>query len=208
MTNYITNILRAGLFALLVGCSQADSILEKVFDRQELQTVNKIIIFYDTFVLQQVESASTIDKAYNEFLSINCQNAIDSGDISGLLPDKNLKNEFYATLDKEALKEIFIISDTVKYYNRLNKEWISVYQPFSFTLNIDGQYFQLIKTLSTRNDFFKSYFESVERCGDLCPTNYAAILTGFHNIDFKKKEERLVLIINLLHAQEPLNIVE
>jgi hypothetical protein len=64
MTNYIKNILRAGLFALLVSCLQFDSTLEKVFDRQELQTVNKIIIFYDTFVLQQVESASTIDKAY------------------------------------------------------------------------------------------------------------------------------------------------
>jgi hypothetical protein len=139
---------------------------------------------------------------------MNCQIAIDSGYLSVLLPDKNLKNEFYATLDKEALKEIFIISDTVKYYNRLNNEWISVYQPFSFTLNNDGQYFQLLKTLSTRNDFFKSYFESVENCGDLCPTNYAAILTGFHNIDFKKKEERLVLIINLLHAQETLNFVE
>jgi hypothetical protein len=208
MTNYIKNILRAGLFALLVSCLQFDSTLEKVFDRQELQTVNKIIIFYDTFVLQQVESASTIDKAYNKFLSMNCQIAIDSGYLSVLLPDKNLKNEFYATLDKEALKEIFIISDTVKYYNRLNNEWISVYQPFSFTLNNDGQYFQLLKTLSTRNDFFKSYFESVENCGDLCPTNYAAILTGFHNIDFKKKEERLVLIINLLHAQETLNFVE
>lgn len=208
MANDIKNIVIVALFGLFVSCSQTDSALEKVFDKHQLQTVIKIINFYDTYVLQQVENTLTIDKAYHEFLSINCPIAIDSGDLFVLLPDKKLKSEFYETLDKEALKEIFVISDSVKYYNRLKKEWISVYQPFSFTLNNHGRYFQLLKTISTRNDFFKSYFESVENCGDVCPTNYAAILTGFNNIDFKKKEERLVLIINLLHAQETLNIDE
>ena len=208
MTKIRINLIIVFLFGFFVSHSQNDNILETLFDKHQLITVNKIIDFYDKFVIQQTENTIFIDKAYNDFLNKNCPIAIESGNLSLLLPPKNLKFDFYKTLDKDAFKEIFVICDSIKYFNRNKKEWTYLYQPYSFSLNIQGQYFQLLKVLSSRNDFFNSYFKSVETCGDLSPANYSAIMTEFKNIDFSKKEERLVLIINLLHGQDAIDIDE
>jgi len=201
-----------GIFILLIGllfaCNTSDKILSKVFDERELITVNQIIDFYDNFVQKNTGDSLQIDKAYLKFLSINCPVATKTLQLTTLLPSSTEELNFYSKLDKETLKEIFIISDSVNGYSRKEKKQISVYQPFTFKLNTKGQYYKLLKILSERNEFYKNYFNSLNCVGDLGIKNYTAILTKYRDIDFSKKEERLVLIVNLLHMKEGVNFDE
>ncbi len=191
-------ILAVGFF---VSCSHQNKTLNKVFNSNQLITINKIIDFYDNFVIKQTGKNLLIDKAYVDFLSNTCPVAIERGDFNILLPGRKERLQFYKSLDKEALKEIYIINDTAKLCNG-NKLTLNVCQPFSFDLNMHGRYFKLLKILSKRNDFFKSYFELIKKSGGLNPQSYSHILKSFQKIDFTKKEERLVLIINLMNTQE------
>ena len=50
--------------------------------------------------------------------------------------------------------------------------------------------------------YFEKYYELILLAGDVSPSNYAMILYDYNKIDFSKKEERLVLIINLLRTGE------
>jgi len=191
-------------FIFLVGVTflysfkSPDNTLKKVFNADELITVNKIIDFYDNFVLSKTSENLKIEDAYRQFLDNNCPLVEKSGDLSCLLPDVKEKLDFYSTLDKKNLEEIYAIADTVKYYNRAKGEFEKVYQPYSFMFNTQGKYYDLLKLLSKRNKYFKEYLESIDFVGDLSPSNYMAILDGYRNINFNKKEERLVLIVNLL----------
>lgn len=204
MTNWNKNI---GLIFLvgatiLYSFKSPDNTLKKVFNADQLITVNKIIDFYDNFVLSKTSENLKIEDAYRQFLDNNCPLVEKSGDMSRQLPDEKEKLDFYSTLDRKALEEIYGITDTVKYYNRFKKEFVKVYQPYSFVLNTQGKYYDLLKLLAKRNEYFKEYLNSIEVAGDLSPSNYIAILHGYKNIDFSKKEERLVLIVNLLHLQK------
>lgn len=198
LRRYLTCIvvLVIGLFA---SCSHQDKTLNEVFNNNQLVTINRIIDFYDNFVLKQTGNKLSIDKAYEDFLSNTCPVVIETGNINILLPERKERLKFFKSLDKEALKEIYIINDTVSIYNS-NERILNAYQPFSFNINMDGKYFELLEILSKRNDFFKSYFEFVETSGGLNPQTYSHILKGFRNIDFTRKEERLVLIVSLLYA--------
>lgn len=204
----MTHLNRKIGFIFLVGvtflfsCKSPDNTLKKVFNADELITVNKIIDFYDNFVLSNTSKNLKIEDAYRQFLSKNCPLVEKSGDMSLLLPDEKEKLDFFSTLDRKALEEIYRITDTLKYYNRFKKEFVKVYQPYSFSLNTQGKYYDLLKLLAKRNEYFKEYLNSIDLAGDLSPSNYRAILHGYKNIDFSKKEERLVLIVNLLNSEK------
>ena len=62
----------------------------------------------------------------------------------------------------------------------------------------------MLKKLSVRNEFYAKYYERAVSCNNLCPIHDAMILQEFKSIDFSKKEERLVLIVNLLIQNEPI----
>jgi uncharacterized membrane protein YwaF len=65
------------------------------------------------------------------------------------------------------------------------------------SLNLRGKYFDFLKDLSLKNDFFKSYYENIQVAGDISPTHYSKILHEHSEIDFNNREERLVVIISL-----------
>ena len=155
--------IRMFLLLMLLGqglsCSTPESALDKVFDNTQLVTVNRIIDFYDNFVLSRTDKKLSIDKAYLDFLNTNCPKAIESGYLDILIPDRNDKVNFYKTLDREELSEIYVIQDTVKLFDRNKKEPINTYLPYSFRLNTQGKYVELLKLLATRNDFYKEYYK-------------------------------------------------
>jgi hypothetical protein len=206
-TNFmLVHIKMSLLFVLLLGqltsCQVPDNILKNVFNNRELQTIDKIIEYYDNFVISQTDEKLPIDKAYIVFLDKLNPSVEEIGDMSLLLPDTNQRFKFFKTIDKKSLSEIYNIQDSVTIYRKTDKgkTLIKEYKPFTFSLNCQGKYLNLLKELSKRNAFFKNYYQNILACGDICPTNYSAILKGYNSINFNKREERLVLIVNFLRT--------
>ena len=185
----------------LLFCSTTKDSLETIFSENEKYTIDRIIAFYDSFVQSHSKNAESIDDAYRNFLKDNVPKVHEFGDLGFLLPERKEQIKFYESLDSVVLEEIFYVQDSVIRFNKDTKEFIKMYHPFSFSLNTKGKYMKLLKSLAARNQFYKDYYESAKDCGDLCPSNYGAILTNFEQINFKKKEERLVVIVNLLHVE-------
>ena len=183
-------------------------MLTKVFNKTELKTIEKIIKYYDDYVISQTDNQLSIDKAYIAFLDKNASLATSTGDFNLFLPDKNERIEFYKTLDKSVLTEIYDIRDTLTIHFRGEDEARQFYSPFSFNLNYDGKYVSFLKELSSKSEFFKNYYESIQVAGDISPVNSEMILHDYNKIDFNKKEERLVLIINLLRTGETIKLDE
>jgi hypothetical protein len=108
------------------------------------------------------------------------------------------------TLDRDILSEIYDIRDTLTIRFRGDNEPRKVYSPYSFDLNLHGKYYDFLKELSLRNEFFKSYYESTQVTGGIGPTLYAKILHENSEIDFSQREERLVVIISFLSLGKPI----
>ena len=178
-----------------MGCDREESQLELVFNKSELVTIEKIISYYDEFVVSNSEIKHPIDIAYSEFLNERCQKAIMFNNLNFLLPENKGKFKFYDTLDSITFKEIFNIRDSINYTNG-----VTIYSPYTLSINYNGKYMDLLELLAQKNDFFNNYYQAIISTGDIGPYNYAVVLEEYDNLDFTKKEERLVLIINLLHA--------
>jgi len=71
-------------------------------------------------------------------------------------------------------------------------------------LNTKGRYFELLKLLSYKNEFFRMYYEDILEWGTIRHTTYALIFTDYHKVNFSEKEERLVLIVHFLQIQQDL----
>ncbi|MFA9388309.1 MAG: hypothetical protein ACERKD_00790 [Prolixibacteraceae bacterium] len=71
---------------------------------------------------------------------------------------------------------------------------------------MNGKYVALLEELSSRNDFFKNYYELIQVARDISPASYVMVIHNYHEIDFSKEEERLIVIINLLRASGPIVI--
>jgi len=197
--NYLLCILFLGQ---LMSFKNPDDTLSKVFNQTDLKTIEIIIKYYDAFVISQTENQLPIDKAYIAFLDKTTPLVNEAVGVNVFLPDKNERITFYRTLDKGALSEIYDIRDTLTIHFRGEGKARKIYSPYTFSLNFDGKYVTFLKELSLRNDFYKDYYETVQVSGDIGPTNYARILSDYKKIDFSKKEERLVFIINLLRTTE------
>ena len=182
----------------LMSFRKSDDVLTKFFNQAELKTIEKIIQFYDDYVVLQTDNQLPIDKAYIAYLEKMKTSIKKADDFDKFLPLIEDRIEFYKTLDKKILSEFYDIKDTLRIRFRGENEPNIVYSPYSFDLNLNGKYYDFIKELSLRNDFFKNYYETIQVAGDIAPTIYPLIIYENNKIDFDNREERLVIIISLL----------
>ena len=50
-----------------MSCKKSDDILTKVFNQTDLETIDKIIKYYDDYVISQTDNQLSIGKAYIAF---------------------------------------------------------------------------------------------------------------------------------------------
>jgi hypothetical protein len=155
-------------------------------------------------VLSQTSNQLTIDKAYTAYFEKINSSIEKASDLDQFLPTIDNRIDFYQTLDRDILSEIYDIRDTLTIRFRGDNEPRKVYRPYSFDLNLHGKYYDFLKELSLRNEFFKSYYESTQVTGGIGPTLYANILHENSEIDFSQREERLVVIISFLSLGKPI----
>ena len=197
--NGLLNFLLCVVFlAQLTSCKKSDDLLTNYFNKSEIKTIEKLIQYFDDFVITQTSNQLPIDKAYIAYFEKIKPSIGQAADFNMFLPSIDERIELYKTLDKEILSEIYDIRDTVTIRFRGEDEPRKVYSPYSFDLNLHGKYADFLQELSLKNDFFKSYYEIIQVAGDIAPTLYAKILHENNKIDFDNREERLVVIISLL----------
>jgi len=187
------------------ACNQKN-LIDEVFNHEEAETIYKIIDFYDAFVLSKTDTNLPIDKAYIVFLNNNLQLAIDSGDFYGdvhlLIPSDEYLIPFRHSLSIKHLKVFFV--DSVFFFSRKQENFYK-YLPDVFATNNYGKYANFLRKMSEKNKFYRQFYESGIRCGDIiyCPTIYVTLIYEYNEIDFRKKDERLIFIIPFLFLNKP-----
>lgn len=194
--------------AQLMSFRKSDEPLHNVFNRSELKTIEKIIGYYDNYVISATGKSLPVEKAYLAFFDQRAPLVKEPADFNLFLPGKDNRISFFQTLNKSALSEIYNIKDTLAIRLKGVDEVRKVYRPYSFSLNVEGKYMGVLKELSRTNEFFRNYYQLVETCGDIGPANYDLILRNYKKIDFSKDEERLVVIIHLLRTGETIKADE
>ena len=184
-------------FALL-SCGVGDKNLKTVFSSNEVKNLDKLVAFFDSYVLAHTGNTKDIKQAYFRFLEENLPVVKESGDWNAILPANEERIAFYETLDREVLGEIFHIRDSVTVHYPGKAEPVTKYSPWYFTLNYEGRFVRFLEALSRENPFYKRFYEQVMTCGDICPSNYAQIMSAYAEIDFNSREQRLALIVSLL----------
>ncbi len=161
------------VFFIITSCVNKKDTINKVFTKKEIQTIDKIINFYDSFVYSKSNIEFTIGKAYLTFLNKTCPLVDENGgDISPLIPERTNKIILYNSLDRNVLSDIFDIRDSINAYNRKTKEYIKIYMPYTFSINYQGKYIEFLKKLSKRNPFFEEYYQLVTNISHFKTTQF------------------------------------
>lgn len=202
----INIILCILLITLFCACSTQKKILAKVFSENEQVTVNRIIDFYDSFVLKQTDNKLPINVAYLEFLNKNGLVSLNSGDLSIFIPADEIKTPFFDSLDRKSLSEIYFTQDSVRVYDKQINNFKKVHIPNYFNFNYKGEFMKLLKVLSKNNEFYERYYKGILECGDICPTTYSSLLFEYKKINFDNREERLTFIVPFLFYNETIPI--
>ena len=212
--NILKILFGFALLNLITTCntSDPDAVLKQVFNEKEMILVNQIISNYDNYVLSKTDKNKPVKDAYQEFLKENGPLAEKKGDISVFFPTGEERVAFFETLNKDVLSDLFDIKDSIYWYS--SGVFIEVeYKPYYQLDIIYHRYLEFLKILSTRNDFYSSYYDKYEKIGDISPTIYYDILFAYDNehleykkynetFDFSRKEDRLAFIIPFLVTNE------
>jgi hypothetical protein len=180
---------------LLNSCFGNEDLINSTFTENEIKTTNQIISFYDDFVYSKTDKSLEIKTAYKAFLDKTIPLVYEQGDLRLITPEQSVHWDFFKSLGSNNLNVFYTIEDSV-YYDQGKP----IKRPPNFQLNYSGNYIQLLKKLSSRNDFFEKYYNSIliAYSGSGNPVSMQLILTDYDNIDFSKKEERLIFIIAML----------
>jgi hypothetical protein len=186
---------------IINSCSTKNDIFHKVFDKSERKTANELIKYYDDFILSKMQKDVSISEAYLMFLDKTIFDMNGYGDLSYLIPDYEEKDIFLKSLNRKDLSEFYFIQDSICVFNREKRKTENRYKPFRLMLNTEGSYFELLRQLSYKKEFFRMYYKDILVAGTISPSSWGLIFKDYHKVNFDNKEERLVLIVQFLQIQ-------
>ena len=189
------------LLNIITACSASDpdAVLKQVFNEKEVILVNQIISYYDNYVLSKTDENKSIKDAYQAFMSKNALSALKAGDLTIFATSRKELTALFETLDNDVFSNLFNIDENYPYQVQI----------------IYPKYLEFMKVLSTRNDFYFSYYNKFEAVGDISPSIYSDIFSMYdehpegkkysETFDFSKKEDRFSFIIPFLVTHENTN---
>jgi len=193
---------------LLTNCTPGVQSMRKIFTGEEIATLDSLIGFFDHYVQARSGNTPDIETTYLRFLEEHLPVVKESGDWNAILPPVEERIAYYETLNREVLSEIFHIRDSVTVRYPGKAESVMIHSPWHFTLNFEGRFVRFLEALSRENPFFQRFYDQVMVCGDICPTNYAQIMSNYPEIDFGSKEQRLALAVSLLRINPIMKVPE
>lgn len=168
---------------------------EKVFNNDEIMTINRIIEFYNSIVLANTFDHSSIGNAYYQYLDSLKQSIPEFSNAKYATPEK-IRTWFFVSLNQQHLNEFYEISDSINYIWKTEHK--TIHSPYILSLKYPSKYVDFLKILSYQSDFMKEYYENIVQNHDLGPSNFARAMELYRNIDLNNENYRFVEIINLL----------
>jgi len=187
------------------GCleNKKQELIYQVFTKGEVQTIDKIIHYYDSIIVSRQGSLDENDDVYGKYLDNMSLQIEDSGDISKLLPEEKNRVKFLRGLNQDHLKEFYLISDSIVCYDKTTHKRIMVYAPCSVNLSQEGKFMEFLRLMAKEKEFISENLKAIEIAGDFSPTNYSNLISQYDRFNFKNKDEKLYVIINLLSISRP-----
>jgi len=180
----------------LVSCQSSKSVINQVFNEQEANTINKIIDYYDAYVLSFYKDSIPIDKAYKKFVSFATPVSENTGNLI-FVPPQSMQAPFVKSLDKNSLSELYFIRDSVKVFDTIIKV------PYDFTPNYRGKFIhKFLKKLSKRNEILEDYYWGMIHLGDVAPTTVAKLMHDYEKFNFNNRDERFAFISAFFFRRE------
>lgn len=167
----------------------------KVFNKDEIMTINRIIEFYDSIVLANTSDHSSIGNAYYQYLDSLKQSIPEFSNTKYAIPEK-IRTRFFASLNQQHLNEFYEIRDSINYVWK--GEHKTIHSTYILSLKYPGKYVDFLKILSNQNDFMKEYYENIVQNHDIGPSNFARAMELYRDLDLNNENFRFVEIINLL----------
>ncbi len=170
-----------------------DSDVIKIFNKEEIPSLELIVNFFDSFILENTEKNQDISQAYYQYF----ETIMNSGSIEDLRINIGLSNsDAIKTLIKK-LKDRGVFNEIWNYsyeYDFQTKDTLSV----KLELNQQGKYVQLLELLGKNNDLFLEYYKGLSSCGCISPTNIAQFLKFYKEVNFQREVNRLVFAVHYI----------
>jgi len=170
-----------------------DSDVLKVFNEEEIPSLELIVNFFDSFILENTEKSQDISQAYYQYFE-TIKNSESIEDLSIHIGLSN--SDVTKTLIKK-LKDRGIFNEIWNYsygYDFQTKDTLSV----ELELNQQGKYVQLLELLGENNNYFLEYYKDLQSSGTISPGNIAQFMKYFREVEFQKEVDRLVFAVQYI----------
>lgn len=165
----------------------------KVFNKEEVSSLELIVNFFNSFILENTEKAQNINQAYYQYFeTIRSSESIeDLGIKIGLSNSPGTKALIKKLKKSGVFQEIWKYSYSIDFNT---KDTLSV----RLALNQQGKYMQLLKLLGEENHFFFEYYQDLQSSGSISPANIAQFIKYFPKVNFQKEVNRLVFAVHYI----------
>jgi len=202
---YFDRILTAGVISffilLLPVKAQSQNALD-VFPKDALPVVHELIAFYDSIVQTAHPEIKDIGKAYDVYLDTVCPKILHDGNFAHSGIDHETRRKLLDRLDKKGLSEIFIVGDTLKYFDTKKRRRVENYFPYYVNMNMRGGYIKMLERLSHNSSFVNDYYKQIHGYRNLTAGCYGMILRDYRKLNFSDPAQRLIYIVAILSVNE------
>ena len=173
-----------------------------VFPKDSLPAVHGLIAYYDSIVRAANPDIKDIRKAYNVYLDTVCPEILHDGNFahSGINPEARRK--LFDRLEKKGLSEIFIVGDTLKYFDTQVKKTVEKYFPYYVNMNMRGAYIRMLEKLSHSSSFVNDYYHQIHGYQNPTAGCYGMILRDYRKLNFSDPAQRLIFVVTILSVNE------
>lgn len=165
----------------------------KIFNKEEISSLELIVNFFDSFILENTEKAQDINQSYYQYFeTIKNSESIEDLSVHIGIANSNITKSLIKKLkDRKIFYEIWKYSYG---YDFETKDTLSV----RLKINQQGKYVQLLKLLGKSNNYFLDYNKDLQSCGTICPGNIAQFMKYFREVDFHREVYRLVYAVHYI----------
>ncbi|MCF8302125.1 MAG: hypothetical protein K9I94_02530 [Bacteroidales bacterium] len=170
-----------------------DPAVLKVFNKKEIASLELIVNFFDSFILEKTEKDQGINQSYYQYF----ETIKNSESIEDLRINIGLSNSNDTRALIKKLKNQGVFCEIWKYsygYDFKTKDTISV----KLELNQQGKYMQLLEVLGRENTFLLEYYNDLQNSGTISPGSIAQFLKYYRVVDFQKEVNRMVFAVHYI----------
>jgi len=188
MKQLLLIVLILGLTNCSVGQQKLseDKTIRKFFSETEIQDLQPL---YNFFIQSICSSDRELESCYDDFFK-KVKQAADSGSIHLQIPFEDQK-EIYNNFQDSTFYQIWAFGKTWTRENP-NETLSEVYYRW------DGKFMNFLKEVGKKDEFIRTYHESVEAAGGPPPSLIAGIIMNYEKLNIEDTKVRFVIAIHYL----------